>query len=478
MVDAAVAAPLPVRVDKRVELLAIAMRLAGAKEYQVAQHPYALAVDKAFAGFAKHPAIVRTAELRAKGIGFDAPMQLAVALDDKLALTGTDDLDPRWQGIDVPAYVALLQAFAADAKLDAFFVAQRPVYDKAEAQVRAIITDNPVPFYDALFGAGPRHTVVPGMLLGSNNVGVRRGTDFYQVLSTPTLPLLVHEMAHPYINPLFAKHHAALEAAGKAIYPLFAATMRAQNYADWQTMFDEAGVRALVVLYLRQAKGDVAGAAAARDELRAGFVWTNELTEVFRKYQRDGAPDPEAAMPHVIAFFDGLAKQYAGAPPKTPFLGPFDAVMRGDFVVALPSSPAGDYARTLPPFAKRPAVDPSATVEKGKGIVTYGSPATNPMIADIAVTAGWKITPQGIELGAKKLAGEHLVLVATWFRRDDPTRGIAVYAAANDADLVGINHGVRHGMNDWLVARKVGKGYEVVERGDWPFENNAWVPPR
>ena len=483
--DAAVDAALPatelaVRVDKRVELMSIVMRLAGAKEYLVATHAYAQEVDRAFAAYKHHPAIRMTAELRQKhGIGYDAPMQLAVHLDDQLQPLRIDELpalDRRWTGVDLAAYAGAVRDFASAAKLEAFFDAHRAAYGEAEAKLRAIIgTANPVPFFEQLFGTHGRHVVVPGLLLGTNNVGVRNGDDFYQVLSQPTLPVLVHEMAHSYINPAFARHHAALEAAGTALYPLFAPAMRSQNYVDWQTMFNESGVRALTVLFLRQHAGDIAGAAAARDELRASFVWINELVEVFRKYQR--APgDFDAYMPRVVAFFDALAKQYDGKPPKTPFLGPFDAVLRGDYVLALPAGPVGDYARKLPFFAQIPIVDPAATIEPGRGIVAYGTPSTNPQVAGIAEAARWKITADGIALGDKQFAGKNLVLVATWFRRDDPTRGIAVYAAATEADLVGINN-LRHGPRDWLVARRAGKRYEVVDTGDWPFENGAWVPP-
>lgn len=480
MIDASIAAPLSVRVDKRVELLAIAMRLAGAKEYQVAAHAYAKEVDKTFGAFVKHPAIVRAAELRAKhGIGFDAPMQLAVHLDDDLNLVNGDELptiDRRWNGVDIAAYVELLRTFAADAKLDAFFASHRATYDKAEAAVRSIITHDPTPFYEGLFGDHGKQTVVPGMLLGTNNVGVRNGNDFYQILSTPTLPLLVHEMAHSYINPAFANHHAALEPAGKALYPLFADAMRAQNYVDWQTMFNEAGVRALTVLFMRQTHGDVVGASAARDELRASFVWTNELAELFRKYQRDRGryASFDAFMPQVIAFFDGLVKQYGGVPPKVPFVGPFDAVLRRDYVLALAPGPAADYTKTLAFFATKRVVDPAMKVEPGIGIVAYGTPKTNALIAQIAELAQWKITPERIELGGKSFAGTDLVLIATWYRGDDPTCGVAIYAAADESDLVGINS-IRHGSRDWLVARRSAKGYEVVETGDWPVENGGWV---
>ena len=483
--DAAIAVEaIDAVVDKRVELLSIVMRLAGANEYRVAETPYAKAIDKTFGPFKNHPAVRMTAELRAKhGISFDAPMVFAVHLDGVYALHDADEiaqLDKRWAGVDLEAYAAALRSFAADTKLADYFSA-----NEAEAELAAlrklVNTDNPVPFFEQLFGKRGSHTVVLGRLLGTNNVGVRHGDDRYQILTMPTLPILVHEMAHSYINPAFEKHHAELERAGSALYALFAPSMRAQNYADWQTMFNEAGVRALTVLFMRQVKGDVAGAAAARDELRASFVWTNELVELFRKYQRDRATyaDFDAFMPQVVAFFDGLAKQYDGKPPKTPFMGPFDAVLRGDYVLALPAGPVGDYAKKLPFFANKQIIDPASAIEPGKNIVAYGTPATNHQIADIAVTASWKITADAIELGGKRIEGKHLVLIATWFRRDDPTRGIAVYTAATEADLVGINS-LRHGPRDWLVARRTGKTYEVVETGDWQVYNGAWVafPPK
>lgn len=477
------ATPLAIRADRRIELMAILMRLAGADEYRAAATPYARAVDQAFAAFARHPAVARTRELRARhGIGHDAPMTFAVHLDDDLALVNADELaviDARWRGVDVAGYAELVRRFAADAGLDAFVAAHRADYAAAEDALRAIATPSPVAFFEELFGAHGTHAVVPGMLLGTNNVGVRNGDAFYQVLSQPDRGLLVHEMAHSYINPAFARHAAALAPAGQALYPLVADAMRAQRYVDWPTLLNESGVRALTVLFLRETQGDAAGAAAARAELRASFVWIEDVVEVFRRYRRDRASyaDFDAYMPAVVACFDGLVRRYAGAPPRTPFLGPFDAVLRGDYVLALAPGPAADYARTLPFFANRPVVAPGAAVAPGRGIVAYGTPATNPTVARVAAAAGWKLAADGIALGARRFAGAHLVLIATWPRHDDPNRGVAVYAAADELDLVGINN-LRHGPRDWLVARRIGDRFQLVETGDWPVENGAWIPFR
>lgn len=465
-----------VRADKRVELLSIVMRLAGAPEYVRASSAYARDVDAAFAAFEEHPAVIMTMDLRTKrGISHDAPMLLAVHLDDKLQPTNPEEvaaIDGRWTGINLDDYARGLRDFAEASHFDAFFDAHRAAYAAGEAKLRAL--ESPVPFFDKLFGARGRHVVVPAALLGGNNVGVRNGETFYQLLSEPMQWVLVHEMAHSYVNPVFAKHRAELERAGKVLYPIFAETMREQSYTDWTIMLNEAAVRAITVRYFAQAKRDREAATQARSEQRAGFPYIHELAEVLRKYERDAAPKFDGgAMPKLVAFFDALATLYATSPPKMPFIGPFDAVLNGDYVLA----PGGlaEYTNKLPFFAGKPIVK-TLDETAGKSIVAYGSPSTNQLVGQAAAWGLWKIEATGIELGGKRFAGDHLVLIACWFRRDEPSRGIAVYAAADENDLVGINHGIAHGQNDWLVARKTATGFEIVEAGDWPVENNALVP--
>jgi hypothetical protein len=491
-----------VHVDRRIELISIVERLAGGDEYRkTPPNPYLSDVDATFAPFAEHPAVATTRALRAKqGISFDAPMILAAHLDDKLELRAADELptlDKRWAGVDVAAYAAQLRDFATASKLDAFFDAHRAHYTAVANKLRAVVdAENPVGWFDKLFGPrkGARFFVVPGLLTGRMNYGVRANladgsVEMFQVLGVmtsdgipatddATVALLVHEMAHSYINPLFAQHRKELEPAGTKLFPLVAKQMSAQHYTDWVTVLNESGVRATTVLYFRQKKGDEAGARAARSELRAGFVWTNELVEVFRK------TTIESRMPEVVAFFDRLVVQYKDGLPKTPFLGPVDAVMLNEPVVVVSNDPElAAYVKTIHDklFNSTALVTGSVHVfadTPDKPLMVYGSPSTNPAIATVLGWSGWKITATSIALGKRTFDGPGLVLVACWYRRDAPTLGVAVYAAARDRDLVGINHNLHHGPNDWLVARRTAKGYEVLASGDFPRAvDGAWLLP-
>lgn len=338
--------PLELRADRRVELVSIINYLAGYPEYRRAKRSaYASAVEATFRRFEDHPAVRAARELRQRnGIGYDAPMIFAVHLDDGLGLVRGEELpelDARWRGVDADAYAASVRDFARASQFDELFAAHAGAHAQAADRIRAVVgDDSPVGFFEDLFGRRGPHVVVPGLLVGPNNFGVRAGDVMYQILGDEaSLGLLVHEMAHSYINPLFAGHAAALEPAGKVLYPMFEQRMRAQSYVTWQTMLNEACVRALTVLFLRERKGEAAGAAAARAELRAGFPYIDELVEVLRRFRRDRARYPrfESYLPEVIGFFDQLARRYTAAPPRPAFLGPFDAALAGDYVLALPA---------------------------------------------------------------------------------------------------------------------------------------------
>lgn len=496
-----------VRVDRRVELLSILHRLGGGDEYRKAPATaYVAEIDRTFARFRDHPAVRATTALRAKhGISYDAPIILAVHLDDRLELRNAAELpalDARFEGVNVEAYVTKIREFAAVTDFEAFVARQEAHYARAAATLRTVVeAEDPVGWFDAFFGERDRarYIVVPGLLNGPQNFGVRAtlpdGTlEMYQVLGVntkhglpptddDTVSLLVHEMAHSYVNPLFERHAAALSAAGSALFRLVEKPMRAQAYQNATTMLHESGVRAVTALYLSDRKGAEAGAAAARAEVRRSFVWTHELVALFRTFRKERAryPDFEAFMPRVVAFFDELVKRYDGTLPKLPFLGPINRVFDGDLTVVAPTDPAlAAYVKQVHAqlFPRAPLVvsGAPASAEPDRNLVAYGSPKTNAVIADLARRATWKIEENGITLGAKKFSGTNLVLIACWFRHDDPTRGVVVYAGARGADVVGLNS-VRHGGTDWLVARRTAKEFEVVDSGDWPHVNGAWVPP-
>jgi hypothetical protein len=314
--------PLTVRVDRRVEVMSILQRLAAASEYLgTPATTYVSDVATTFGPFAEHPAVQRTRELRAKyGISYDAPMWLAVALDDRLYLRSRP-LDARWANVDIDGYMVLVRDFVTATKFEAFFTAHAPYYARVEARLRdAIAKEDPTSWFDRFFGARPgaSFVVVPGMLTGTRNFGPRSETELYQILGMShvdfdelpfiddaLIELLVHETAHSYINPLFEKHRAELAPHGERLLARVAEPMRKQAYPTWDIMLNEQGVRAVTALYLRERKGAAAGDAAITREEARSFLWTRPLADLLGTYaaQREQYADLEAFMPKIVELF-------------------------------------------------------------------------------------------------------------------------------------------------------------------------------
>ncbi|WP_320672713.1 DUF4932 domain-containing protein [Patulibacter defluvii] len=308
---------LPVAVDRRVELLSILFRLAGAPPYPQAATPYARAVDGWFGRWRDDPAVAATRALVAGGIAYDGPIQLAVQLDDRGRLAvPRADLDPRWRSVDVARYLTLVRRFARRADLDGFLRGQR---DYAAAVVdadRRRLADRPIlDWYERLLGRRPgaRYAVAPGLLSGGHSFSARghEGQAVLLVLfleapdaagvprpTDASVEFLAHELAHSWVNPIVAAATGRLRPAAEPAFRRVAEAMRRQAYPTPRIMVEEAVVRALTVLFLRDRVGADAAARSLAEQQRLGFAWTPALVDALDRLRRadGGRLDPDAAV--------------------------------------------------------------------------------------------------------------------------------------------------------------------------------------
>lgn len=482
-------AGIEVAVDRRVELISILFRLAEAREYRMAAPtlPYGLAVDRHFGRFREHPAVAATRRLHDQaGIGFDAPMSLAIHLDGRLHLLGARSaLDRRWQKVAVGDYLAQVQTFAADSGADRFFAEQAPYYRRVERRFRDLLArERPVAWFDRFFGAraGARYLLVPGLLTGPANYGPHVALpggrqEIYTIVSLEdvdagglprpgrfTTELIVHEMAHSYVNPIVDRHAAELAPAMTRIYPLVADAMRKQAYGSWRIVAYESLVRAVTLRYVRQRHGDAAADRLAREDESASFYWTAELADQL------GA---RIDVPRVVRFFDELARRYARGIPRPPFRGPINAVFKHDPAL-VEASPGASPALAGYIAEVRKQIYPSAGRLPGSGElaasaqVLYGSPATSRLVAALVEGSGWRVEESGISVAGRRFDGGGLVLIACRPHPRDPRLPVLIYTAARDDDIVNVN-AVFHGPDDWVVARRGADGrFTIVAHGDFP----------
>lgn len=508
---------LEVRVDPRVELLCTVMRLAGNPEYKrAADSDHVRALDEHFKPFAEHEVVLLVRRLRGfAGISYDAPQSLAAHLSPEPALELLVPLEPwpagldsRWMTANLPVFLEKLRAFARESRFFELFASQRPFHEKLEAAYReAAASEDAIGWFDGLFGARPgaRFTLVPAPLAGPSNYGVRAvlpdgSESLYQILGITSyepsgaprpgsgfVPLLVHEMAHSYCNPLVAAHFNVLMAPGEKLFGQTEEAMRKQAYGTGRTVLCESFVRACVVLHALERGGEGAAVKALADEEERSFLWTGDLVETLRRFR--AAPQPSGrladSMPEVVAAFErAAAKDWKRE--RLPFRGPHNAVIGAPDLLFVRPDPCPEpllkYLGEIHGrfYEKKGVKSVKASEVTGEtaaahSLVLYGTPGTNPLLERVAREAGWEIGAARLRLGNRVFEGEGLVLLACWPSPFGEGRAVGVYAAADAGALDGVN-GVFHGPTDWVVARRgPGGKFETMAKGDFPKDlANRW----
>jgi hypothetical protein len=329
-----------VTVDPRVELMCVIFRLAGNREYNMATvKKYADDVDKQFGPFRDHPVVKLARKLRnIRGVGFDAPMSMAVhlpgldELKDETPFTARPPtLDGRWTADDATKFATAARQFVKDASFREFLDKHRLLYELTESRLQRLLEKKVhVEWFRDFFGERPKaaFVVVPGLLNGGCNYGPSRRTaggkeELFCVLGVwhvdakgmPTfgdgqVGTIVHEFCHSYANAVVDRHANELKAAGQKMFPLVAKKMQSMAYDNWQTMFYESLVRACVLRYVRHYDGGLAAWTATKEEQWNGFSWMDGLTSLLEEYEthRDRYPSLESFSPRLITFFSEQAK--------------------------------------------------------------------------------------------------------------------------------------------------------------------------
>src|SRR5439155_25095357 len=120
-----------------------------------------------------------------------------------------------------------------------------------------------------------KFAVVPAMLTGNWNYGPHLGGEIFQIIGVTRpdfdelpsvddsmMELVVHEMAHSYVNPLLDAHKPELQPDGSRLFAKVAEPMTKESYGAWEIFLNESVVRAITALYFRDRRGAAGGDAA------------------------------------------------------------------------------------------------------------------------------------------------------------------------------------------------------------------------
>ena len=330
-------------VDRRVELLSIVFRLAGRPEYSdIYFKAYIDRIERHFGAYKDHE-LIRFA--RTLPLGYDAPMLLAVHLNDRLELIADAPDDARWDRESVEKFLPLLRQFAAESDFDRFFAENADFYAVAAERFQPVYEALNPDWFRRFYGQGPNETfrILLAMGNGGQSYGVQQeapdgtrnvysisaaGSDREGLPTYPVgrlVPLMIHEFNHSFVNRLIDENRSKLEGAGEKLFAVVGGTMKNQAYTEWETMMSEALVRAAVIQYAKHNGGarQLLNQMIAEEQDR-GFFWIGELVNELDNYDRgrETYPTLESYMPRIIALYRDRTDEWIGQFQETERLRP------------------------------------------------------------------------------------------------------------------------------------------------------------
>lgn len=325
------------KVDERIELLSIVFRLAGNQEYSSAIFKrYVDRINEHYGPFKEHELITFVNKIKNEnGIGYDAVMSMAIHLDDKFNLKQkniSETLDKRWSRANALQFATLLKKFYKDSNSKGFFQDNQALYNEVQKRFLPIYEHIELDWYPKFYGKKPseKFLIVNGLGNGGGNYGVAiknpQGLkEVYAIMGTWSmdslgmaefplqsyLPTLLHEFNHSFVNYLLEKDTTIFRDSGEKLYSVVKEEMNRQAYGSWQTMLNEALVRAAVIKY--QKDHNFSSEEISKEingQLDRGFLWIEKLVDELEHFdrQRDLYPTLESYMPVLAKVYQSYAK--------------------------------------------------------------------------------------------------------------------------------------------------------------------------
>ena len=314
------------KVDKRVELFTIAIRLAGGEDNTY--HSYTNKIDEYFKPYKNHELILFIKEIVEKrGFQFDV-FGMTVHIDENLNLLVEPDKVPHisWDKEEVEKFVKLLKQFYQDTNCEEFFKNNENLYKEASKRFLPIYEALDLSWYSSFYGKELEEDffIINALALGGSNYGTslnipNQKKKVYAIMGTwrvdslevemplfikeEYFPTLIHEFNHSFCNNLIIRNEEAFKNSGEIMFEKVKTEMAPQGYDNWRTVLMEALVRAAVIKYMKDhnfAENEIE--AEINHQIERKFLWIRELVEELENYdrQRDKYPTLESYMPNII----------------------------------------------------------------------------------------------------------------------------------------------------------------------------------
>ncbi|MFJ1366757.1 DUF4932 domain-containing protein [Capnocytophaga canimorsus] len=324
------------KVDKRVELLSIVFRLADAWECSMEDFSlYTDKIQKYYVPYKSHELIKFVKEIRQKnGIYAQDIMQMAVHLDENLEplIPFTETIPANsWGKEDANKFVNLLKQFYKETKSELFFKENSSLYEEASIRFHSVFNRLNLDWYKTFYGKEPNEEfiIINALGNGKTNYGISQNLPnqkrkVYAIMGASNtdkqgmvvfedyFSTLLHEFNHSFVNYLLDRNPLPFQKNGEKIFEFVKDKMEAIYYKDWQTMLNEALVRAAVIKYMKDHNfSEQEIRKETQEQLQEGFVWIEDLLAELERYdkQRDIYPTLESYMPNLAKAYEVFAEK-------------------------------------------------------------------------------------------------------------------------------------------------------------------------
>lgn len=329
-------------IDKRVELVCIAARLAGIKGFIAVSNPrYSAEISRHFGPFSNHPLIKylkekkstldeATWEIPAVAVHLSQPPALMplMAYGDLANVDG-------WESRELfnAKFVGLLQQFYRDTNAERFFRTQATYYQLVtdEYRKRAVWLNRG--WLERFFGLETKEeyfaiiglNITGGAYMRVNFANNARHT--ITIFDAPSVDprgipnnlaeeifprQMLHEYIHGFTNQLVDQNLPLLQSSSETMLrnPRVFKLVEKTFYGNWQYLLYESLVRACSLKYMKA--NPTIGQDLEKEivnQEKVGFLWIRGLMAELDEYEanRGKYRDLQAFLPHLIAFFQKAA---------------------------------------------------------------------------------------------------------------------------------------------------------------------------
>lgn len=314
--------------SETVELMGLIFRLAGAEEFNGCQvSTVANSADSYFASVKNHQAVQLAKQYRQSGISYDAVTaygnhlifnENGEIIFDPNCQDGSSSSLKRWNSKQKNDMLVAVNDFYKTSKFHDWFVSVETEQQQAIASFKSVVSVD-YTWFDSYYGKTDKlasRIILSFMPTGGSGLSFNRkdGTllltsvigdfreDNGQVIYYNDLAHIVHELSHPYCNPLMEANWSAISSIANEVYSKVSDLMISQAYGTAKGMMNETLVRASVIRYMishnMKAK---ANERLAYEESR-GFIMVRTLVKTLEKREQEADKYPTLAdfMPEIV----------------------------------------------------------------------------------------------------------------------------------------------------------------------------------